>query len=121
MKTSERERLRLQRKSRGKLKLQKQVSRHRLTVFRSSKHIYAQIIDDSVGKTLVSMSTLSAGFKKQMKIGGNLKAATLVGSIVGEAAVEKGIKEVYYDRNGFLYTGRIKALAVAVREKGIKF
>ncbi|MAX17357.1 MAG: 50S ribosomal protein L18 [Nitrospina sp.] len=121
MKTSERERLRLQRKRRIRLKLQKQLSRHRLTVFRSSKHIYAQIVDDGIGKTLVAMSTLSAVFKKQMKEGGNLKAAALVGSLVGEAAAEKGIKEVYYDRNGFLYTGRIKALADAVREKGIKF
>ena len=69
----------------------------------------------------MAMSSLSPGFKKQMKEGGNLKAAALVGSLVGEAAAEKGIKEVYYDRNGFLYTGRIKALADAVREKGIKF
>ena len=70
MKTSERERLRLQRKRRIRLKLQKQLSRHRLTVFRSSKHIYAQIVDDGIGKTLVAMSTLSAVFKKQMKEGG---------------------------------------------------
>ena len=121
MKTSERERLRLQRKKRIKLKLQKQIGRHRLTVFRSSKHIYAQIVDDNAGKTLVAMSTLSPGFKEQMKVGGNLQAAILVGSLVGEAATAKGIKEVYYDRNGFLYTGRVKALADAVREKGIKF
>ncbi len=92
-----------------------------MTVFRSAKHIYAQIVDDSEGKTLVAMSTLSPNFKGQMKAGGNLKAAMLVGSLVGEAAVAKGIKEVYYDRNGFLYAGRVKALADAVREKGIKF
>ncbi len=121
MKTSERERLRLQRKKRIKLKVQRQINRPRLTVFRSSKHIYAQIVDDNEGETIVSMSTLSPNFKKQMKAGGNLKAATLVGSLVGEAAAAKGIKEVYYDRNGFLYAGRIKALADAVREKGIKF
>ena len=121
MKTSERERLRLQRKTRVKLKVQRQTDRPRLTVFRSSKHIYAQIVDDNAGKTLVAMSTLSKSFKDQMQAGGNLKAAKLVGSLIGEAASEKGIKEVYYDRNGFLYAGRIKALADAVREKGIKF
>ena len=121
MKTSERERLRLQRKKRIKLKLQKQTSRLRLSVFRSTKHIYAQIVDDNEGKTLVAVSTLSPNFKEKLKTGGNLKAATLVGSLVGEAAAAKGIKEVYYDRNGFLYAGRVKALADAVREKGIKF
>jgi large subunit ribosomal protein L18 len=121
MRTSERERLRLQRKRRVRLKVQKQASRLRLTVFRSTKHIYAQIIDDNKGKTLVAMSTLSPNFREQMKSGGNLKAATLVGCLVGEAALAKGIKELYYDRNGFLYAGRVKALADAVREKGIKF
>ena len=121
MKTTERERLRLQRKRRIKLKVQKQMSRLRLTVFRSTKHIYAQIVDDNEGKTLVTMSTLSKDFKDQMKSGGNLKAAVLVGSLIGQAAADKGIKEVYYDRNGFLYAGRVKALADAVREKGIKF
>jgi large subunit ribosomal protein L18 len=121
MKTTERERLRLQRKKRVKLKVQKQMGRHRLTVFRSTKHIYAQIVDDNEGKTLVTASTLSKNFKEQMKFGGNLKAAALVGSLIGEAAAAKGIKEVYYDRNGFLYAGRVKALADAVREKGINF
>jgi large subunit ribosomal protein L18 len=121
MKTSERERLRLQRKRRVRLRVQKQSSRLRLTVFRSTKHIYAQIVDDNEGKTLVAMSTLSPNFKEKMKAGGNLKAASLVGNLVGEAAIAKGINEVYYDRNGFLYAGRVKALADAVREKGIKF
>ena len=121
MKTSERERLRLQRKRRVRLNMQKQKSRPRLTVFRSTKHIYAQIVDDNEGRTLVTMSSLSKNFKEQMKTGGNLKAATLVGSLIGEAAAAKGIKEVHYDRNGFLYAGRVKALADAVREKGIKF
>ena len=121
MKTLERGRLRLARKKRVKLKVQKQMNRLRLTVFRSTKHIYAQIVDDNEGKTLVTMSTLSKDFKDQMKSGGNLKAAVLVGSLIGQAAADKGIKEVYYDRNGFLYAGRVKALADAVREKGIKF
>ena len=121
MKTLERERLRLSRKRRIKLKVQKQKNRPRLTIFRSTKHIYAQIVDDSEGKTLVSSSSLSKDFKEQMKTGGNLKAATLVGSMIGEQAAAKGIKEVYCDRNGFHYSGRVKALADAVREKGIKF
>ena len=121
MKTLEHERLRLSRKKRIKMKVQKQKSRYRLTVFRSTKHIYAQIVDDNEGKTLVASSSLSKGFKEQMKTGGNLKAAALVGSLIGEQAAEQGIKEVYCDRNGFHYSGRIKALADAVREKGIKF
>ena len=121
MKTLARERLRLSRKKRIKLKVQKQKNRPRLTVFRSSKHIYAQIVDDKDGKTLVSSSSLTQGFKEQMKNGGNLKAASLVGALIGEQAAAKGIQEVYCDRNGFHYTGRIKALADAVREKGIKF
>jgi len=121
MKTLERERLRLNRKKRIKLKVQKQKNRPRLTVFRSSKHIYAQIVDDKDGKTLVSSSSLTRGFKEQMKNGGNLEAASLVGALIGEQAVARGIKQVYCDRNGFHYTGRVKALADAVREKGVKF
>ena len=121
MKTLERERLRLARKKRVKLKVQGHNSRPRLTVFRSSKHIYAQIVDDNQGKTLVSSSSMTKGFKEQMKTGGNLKAAALVGAMIGEQAAAKGIKEIYCDRNGFHYSGRVKALADAVREKGIKF
>jgi len=121
MKTLARERLRLSRKKRIKLKVQKQKNRPRLTVFRSSKHIYAQIVDDKDGKTLVSSSSLTQGFKDKMKNGGNLEAASLVGALIGEQAAARGIKEVYCDRNGFHYTGRVKALADAVREKGIKF
>ena len=121
MKTLERERLRLNRKKRIKLKVQKLKNRPRLTVFRSSKHIYAQIVDDKDVTTLVSSSSLTKGFKEQMKNGGTLKAASLVGALIGEQAAAKGIKEIYCDRNGFHYTGRVKALADAVREKGIKF
>jgi len=95
--------------------------RLRLSVFRSAKHIYAQIVDDRAGKTLVAESTVSPAFKGKMKYGGNVKAAAIVGSLLGEKATSQGIKEVYYDRNGFHYTGRLKALADAVRETGIKF
>jgi large subunit ribosomal protein L18 len=121
MKTALREKLRKDRKDRVKRRVQRNKDKFRLTVFRSIKHIYAQIIDDKEGKTLVSESTMSPAFRQQMKDGGNAKAATLVGSLLGEKALQQGIKEVYYDRNGFIYTGRVKALADGVREKGVKF
>ncbi|PIQ96437.1 MAG: 50S ribosomal protein L18 [Nitrospinae bacterium CG11_big_fil_rev_8_21_14_0_20_56_8] len=121
MKTSERQRLRERRKQRVKNHVQRNKEKLRLTVFKTAKHIYAQIINDLEGKTLVAESTLSPGFKQQLQNGGNVKAAQLVGHLLAEKAVQQGIKEVYYDRNGFVYTGRMKALADAVREKGIKF
>ncbi|WP_027726446.1 50S ribosomal protein L18 [Tuberibacillus calidus] len=93
--------------------------RPRLNVFRSAKHIYAQIIDDEQGKTLVSASTLdkAAG----IEYGGNIEAAKKVGALVAERALEKGIKKVVFDRGGYLYHGRVKALADAAREKGLEF
>ena len=121
MKTSNRERLRINRKKRVKSHVQKNKGKYRLTVFRSAKHVYAQIIDDIAGKTLVAESTVSPAFREKMKNGGNVKAATLVGNLIGVKAAEQGIKEVYYDRNGFIYAGRVKALADGVREKGLKF
>ncbi len=121
MKMTLRRRLRLHRKQRVKTKTQRHPEKLRLTVFKSAKHIYAQIVSDPERKTLVSESTASQAFKKQMKYGGNVKAAVLVGSMLGEKAAQAGIKEVYYDRNGFIYAGRVKALADAVREKGVKF
>ena len=121
MKQSERQRLRERRKKRVKVRVQKNTERPRLTVFKSLNHIYAQIIDDREGKTLASASTLTPVFKEKMKTGSNVEAAKLVGSLIGEQASQKGIKEVYYDRNGFKYTGRIRALADAVREKGVQF
>lgn len=121
MSSTSRYRLRLQRKNRIKKKIQKNTGTLRLTVFRSSKHIYAQIIDDKERKTLVAESTMSSAFKEKMKYGGNLKAAQLVGAMLGEEAKKKGIEKVHYDRNGYIYTGRVKALADSVREKGVKF
>lgn len=121
MKTAERQRLRESRKRRVKRRVQTNTERLRLTVFKSSKHIYAQIIDDKGGKTLAAESSLSSSFKEKMKNGGNVEAAVLVGSLLGDKAVKQGIKEIYYDRNGFIYAGRVKALADAVREKGVKF
>ena len=121
MKTTLRRRLRHHRKHRVKTKTQRQPEKLRLTVFKSAKHIYAQIVNDRERKTLVAESTASQAFRDQMKYGGNVKAAVLVGSLLGEKATQQGIKEVYYDRNGFIYAGRVKALADAVRKKGVKF
>jgi large subunit ribosomal protein L18 len=121
MKTTVRRRRRLHRKQRVKTRTQRHPDKLRLTVFKSAKHIYAQIVSDKERKTLVAESTVSKSFREQMKYGGNVKAAVLVGSLLGEKAAQQGIKEVYYDRNGFIYSGRVKALADAVREKGVKF
>ena len=95
--------------------------RPRLTVFRSNKHIYAQIIDDSKGTTLTAASSLDTDAKKDVKHGGNVAAAKAVGKLVAERAKAKGIDAVLFDRGGYLYHGRVKALAEAAREAGLKF
>ena len=95
--------------------------RPRLAVFRSNKHIYAQIIDDAKGVTLTAASSLDADTKKNLKHGGNIAAAKAVGKLVAERAKAKGIDAVLFDRGGYLYHGRIKALADAARESGLKF
>lgn len=95
--------------------------RPRLNVFRSLKHIYAQIIDDERGVTLVSASTLSPELRGELKTGGNVEAAAAVGRLVAQKALERGIKKVVFDRGGYLYHGRVKALAEAAREAGLEF
>ncbi len=95
--------------------------RPRLSVFRSNNHMYAQIIDDTVGNTLVSASTNEKSVKGELKKTNDIEAATYVGKLVAERALEKGIKEVVYDRGGFLYQGKIQALADAAREAGLQF
>ncbi len=95
--------------------------RPRLAVFRSNKHIYAQIIDDAKGTTVTAASTLDADAKKDLKNGGNVAAAKAVGKLVAERAKAKGIEAVLFDRGGYLYHGRVKALAEAAREAGLKF
>ena len=95
--------------------------RVRLSVFRSSKHIYAQVIDDTKGLTLVSASSLEKTMREGMKTGANINAAKAVGKLVAERATQKGIKDVVFDRGGYRYHGRIKALADAAREGGLKF
>ena len=93
----------------------------RLAVFRSNKNIYAQIIDDSIGKTLVSASTLQKDVKAELENTDDVKAAAYVGTVIGKIAVAAGIESVVFDRGGYLYHGKIKALADAAREAGLKF
>jgi len=96
--------------------------RPRLTVFRSARHMYAQIIDDSAGRTLAAMSTLSPVFREgERPEGGKVGAAHRVGELLAEAAKAGGIEKVVFDRNGYLYHGRVKALAEGAREKGLVF
>ncbi|MDR0918632.1 MAG: 50S ribosomal protein L18 [Oscillospiraceae bacterium] len=109
---------RLKRHLRVRSKVSGTPERPRLNVFRSSKHIYAQIIDDINGVTLVSANSLQKGVTEN---GGNIDGAKSVGAAVGKLAVEKGITEVVFDRGGYLYHGRVQALADAAREAGLKF
>jgi large subunit ribosomal protein L18 len=95
--------------------------RARLSVFRSSKHIYVQLIDDAKGETLATASTLEKPLREGAKTGANIDAAKAVGKLIAERAKEKGIKDVVFDRGGYLYHGRIKALADAAREGGLNF
>lgn len=95
--------------------------RPRLSVYRSSKNIYAQIIDDVAGKTLVSASSLEDAATKQHDKGTDVKAAEIVGKLLAERAVKEGVKEVVFDRGGYIYHGRVKALAEAAREGGLSF
>jgi len=95
--------------------------RPRLAVFRSNNHMYAQIIDDTVGRTLVSASTLEKDVKAELEKTNNVQAAAYLGTVIGKRAIEKGIEEVVFDRGGFIYHGKIAALADAAREAGLKF
>ena len=95
--------------------------RPRLAVFRSNNHMYAQIIDDTVGNTLVSASTLDKDVKAEIEKTNNVDAAAYLGKVIAKKAVEKGINTVVFDRGGFIYQGKIKALADAAREAGLEF
>jgi len=113
---------RLRRKKRVRKKIKGTPESPRLTVFKAAKHIYAQIIDDSAGRTLVTASTVAKDLDSKAKgIGGNIKGAILVGEAIGKKGRKAGIKRVVFDRNGFLYHGRVKALADAARENGLEF
>ncbi len=93
----------------------------RLAVFRSNNHMYAQIIDDTVGNTLVSASTLEKAVKAELEKTNNVDAAAYLGTVIGKRAIEKGITKVVFDRGGFIYQGKIAALADAAREAGLEF
>ncbi len=95
--------------------------RPRLSVYRSNKHMYAQIISDETGRTLASASTLSPGLREATKASANRDAAKQVGALIAKLCAERAIREVVFDRNGFLYHGRVKVLADAAREAGLKF
>jgi len=112
---------RLRRKRRVRQKVQGTEGRPRLTVYRSLNHIYAQVINDRTGQTLAAASTLSKELQGKLKATGNSGAAQAVGELVARKALERGIKKVVFDRNGFLYHGRIKKLAEAARQKGLEF
>ena len=95
--------------------------RPRLAVFRSNNHMYAQVIDDTVGNTLVAASTLEKDVKAELEKTNNVDAAAYLGTVIAKRALEKGISTVVFDRGGFIYQGKIKALADAAREAGLEF
>ncbi len=113
--------MRLKRKGRIRRKLSGTAARPRLTVFRSARHIYGQIIDDTAGRTLVAACTLSPELKDQLAGLKKTEAAKAVGRLLAEKARLAGIETVVFDRNGFLYHGRVKALADSARENGLVF
>ncbi|RMG85637.1 MAG: 50S ribosomal protein L18 [Candidatus Dadabacteria bacterium] len=114
-------RARLARKKRVRKKIRGTPERPRLTVYKSLKHIYAQIIDDSTGRTLVAASTVARDLRGDLKSTGNLEAARAVGLAIGRKALARDITRVVFDRNGYLYHGKVKALAEAAREAGLQF
>jgi large subunit ribosomal protein L18 len=109
------------RKARIRRKVAGTAARPRLTVYKSLKHMYAQLVDDTEGKTLVSVGTTSKALKGEVKDDDKTAAAKKVGAALAKAAKEKGIEAVVFDRNGFDYHGRIQAVAAAAREAGLKF
>jgi large subunit ribosomal protein L18 len=122
MKVARRAESRQKRKKRVRRRLQGTSERPRLCVFRSAKHIYAQVIDDTTARTLLAVSSLSKEVKPQLQgKGGNKEGAAVIGGSIAKRALEQGIRKVVFDRSGFLYHGRIKALAEAARQNGLEF
>ena len=109
------------RKKRMRKKIQGTKDKPRLCVYKSLQQIYAQLIDDSEGKVITGISTLHKEVKPKVKSGGNIEAAKKVGEAIGKKAIDMGLAQVVFDRNGFKYHGRIKALAESAREAGLKF
>jgi large subunit ribosomal protein L18 len=121
-----RERARRRRQERVRKKVQGTPTRPRLSVFKSTKHIYGQLIDDVRGHTLAAASSLSPSFRERIlsvekASGGNVSGAKIVGELIAEQARTTGITQIVFDRNGFLYHGRVKALAEGAREAGLQF
>ena len=116
-----REQARLKRKMSIRQKISGTSERPRLSVFRSAKHIYAQVIDDTSGNTLAASSSLEKAAKDQTGIENSVSMAQFIGKLVGERAVKKGIRKVVFDRNGFLYHGRVKAISEGARKAGLDF
>ena len=116
-----RQQARLKRKKRIRKKVVGTEIRPRLCVFRSTRHIYAQIVDDAKGQTLAAASTLEKTVKASSEMENKMNAATLVGKLLGERAIGKGVKQIVFDRNGFLYHGRVKAVSDGARESGLEF
>ena len=112
---------RLKRQVRVRKKVKGTTERPRLNVFKSSRHIHAQIIDDIKGVTLVAVSSISPDLKSDIEYTGNIEAAKKVGAAIAKKSIDKNIVSVVFDRNGFLYHGRIRALADAARENGLSF
>jgi large subunit ribosomal protein L18 len=108
-------------KQRIRQKVAGDAGRPRLSVFKSGKHIYAQVIDDRSGRTVAHASSLDADLKKSGKVGANKATATLVGKLVAERAKAKGVARVVFDRGGYIYHGKVKALADAARQGGLEF
>ena len=119
--TKERERQRQKRHRRLRMRVRGTADRPRLVVFRSLSHIYAQIIDDGAGRTLVAVDSRAPDFRQKQTGGGNVAAAKLVGELLAERAKGRGIASVVFDRGGYQYHGRVKALAEAARAGGLKF
>jgi large subunit ribosomal protein L18 len=113
---------RIRRKMRVRKKVRGTGDKPRLSVFRSARHIYAQLIDDDSARTIVTMSSMDSDLRTRLENRcGNCRSAALVGEHIAKKALEKGIKQVVFDRNGFLYHGRVKTLADAAREHGLEF
>ncbi|MCH5257914.1 MAG: 50S ribosomal protein L18 [Lachnospiraceae bacterium] len=116
-----RQKVRVKKHRRMRNRLSGTSQRPRLAVFRSNNHMYAQIIDDTVGNTLVAASTLEKAVKAELEKTNNVDAAAYLGTVIAKRAIEKGIKTVVFDRGGFIYHGKIAALADAAREAGLEF
>lgn len=121
LKANDKNKNRVERHKRVRKKISGIPEKPRLNVYKSNTNIYAQIIDDTEGKTLVQASSIDKELKETLKNGGNMEAAKAVGSLIGKRAKEKGIEKVVFDRSGYLYHGKIKELGDAAREAGLEF